>query len=78
MCPMCLCVSKKVRVIFYSLHTQNHDIKYLAQCYLLMLRNGAAHLNICSNYQAMFRKVQSTEILFIKGYGALHLSESIY
>ena len=43
---------------------------------LLMLRTGAEHHNICRNNQTMFRKVQSTEISFVKGYGALHLEEN--
>jgi hypothetical protein len=30
---------KKVRIIFYSLHTQNHDIKYLAPYYLALNQN---------------------------------------
>jgi hypothetical protein len=41
-----------------------------------MLRRGAAHFNICRNCQTMFRKVQRTEISFVKGDGALHLRES--
>ena len=40
-----------------------------------MLRTGAEHQNICRNDQTMFRKVQSTEISFVKGYGALHLEK---
>ena len=43
-----------------------------------MLRRGAAHLNICSNYQIMFQKVRSTEILFVYSYGALHLNLNLY
>ena len=42
----------------------------------LMLRTGAEHQNICRNDQTMFRKVQSTEISFVKGDGALHLEEN--
>ena len=40
-----------------------------------MLRRGAAHLNICSVCQIKFRKVQRTEIAFVKGYGATHLKD---
>jgi hypothetical protein len=38
---------------------------------------GAAHRNICSNCQTIFRKVQRTEISFVQGYGALHLVKTI-
>ena len=57
----------------YKFHTPS-IFKYQ----VLMLRTGAEHLNICRNDQTMFRKVQSTEISFVKGCGALHLEENTH
>ena len=51
---------------------------YNASILSLMLRIGAAHLNICRNGQTIFRKVRSTEIAFVKGYGATRLKANTH
>jgi hypothetical protein len=41
-----------------------------SKSYIVNLRKGAEHLNICSNFVGVFRKVQSTITCH---FGALHL-----
>ena len=50
-------------------------LSFLYSIHLIIdVPQAAEPLNICSQHPTMFRKVQRTEILFVKGVGALHLN----